>query len=309
MTTWCTVHARDTEFVAATLVVDGDPVCGSCASAMGEEGIPLVGRDWGNSDKENDGKAETSPATLSSNHDGTTESPVYIRGPYKKGKRKAAADLLMSGESLRATAEKLGISKTTVLEVSKEIERTVERTQSETTTTVVQASAYKPPGMTRQREPGEKFLSHTCECGCGSTTRPGWRFIKGHEHAPAGTPKTGLPIEASPADMTLSRAFELVTAELRMSADSMLEMGDDDFDGYVKAHEEAIVLLQDNHPSICGTSALAAGKSIYERALEQANDELRILDMEFRRIERRRSALRGIVAGLEANIEGVKSTQ
>jgi hypothetical protein len=107
----------------------------------------------------------------------------------------------------------------------------------------------------------------------------------------------------------LSRAFELVIAEMQEGIDRMSGDKDKDARECVKAWQEVVGQLRDFHPAISGGSWLNGGPSIYDKARERAEAELRVIGMEIPRLQARQKALQAILAPLKANAEAERDTR
>jgi len=125
--------------------------------------------------------------------------------------------------------------------------------------------------------------------------------------------KAEIPIAPAPIT-TLPRAFEMVTKEVRAHRDSMIDMAKDDADDInweaaIKEHNEVLGILHDCNPAFLGWSQSDGHPSIYERALQRANDELGILELEAQRVNQRITALRAIRDALQANHRAEEDTR
>lgn len=57
--------------------------------------------------------------------------------------------------------------------------------------------------LLRKKKKSAKKTAHLCECGCGASTRSGWRYRKGHGSVPDALESTRtqrLSIRVSPAE-------------------------------------------------------------------------------------------------------------
>lgn len=120
-----------------------------------------------------------------------------------------------------------------------------------------------------------------------------------------------VPAQEPKLDMTLSRAFELVMAELRKGLDHLVEIDDDDPDlkKSIEAQKGMIGMLHDSHPAFMGFSETGRKESLYQRALDRAIDELHIIELELQRLEKRRDALKPMMKVLKENIEAERDTR
>jgi hypothetical protein len=112
--------------------------------------------------------------------------------------------------------------------------------------------------------------------------------------------------------LTLSRAFELVMREFEINIEGMREMSageDPEMDKCVAHEEDVLGTLRDYHPADSGFSVAMKYPSVYERAATSAQAELRTISMELQRLQARETALKGILAALEANGEAEKETR
>lgn len=117
------------------------------------------------------------------------------------------------------------------------------------------------------------------------------------------TPVTIVTVPAEPG-ITLSRAFELVIAEIESSVDNMRDSRDDsdEWKACVKTQEMLAGELRAWHPAVMGMSATGSAPSIYERAMERAEAELGVINLEIQRLEMRRKALEPILQALKTSI-------
>ena len=131
---------------------------------------------------------------------------------------------------------------------------------------------------------------------------------------PVSIPAVQLPAVEAPKpamDMTLSRAFELVMAELNANIETLEDSGDRS-KGMVEAikHDKDIVAtLHDYHPAFTGMTATGCAPSVFDRALEQAQSEVHLIELELQRLARRRDALKPVLAALKASQEAERDTR
>jgi hypothetical protein len=202
------------------------------------------------------------------------------RKPSKEPQLTKAADLLHAGGSLRDVSAATGLAKNTVLSVRRET--------PELPAPIMGAPSHK-------EKPSEN--------------RDGTIQPPVEQHKPqlnVATPVTIVTVEADApkVDMTLSRAFELVIAEMESSLDSLRDDTDnaDDLKDCIKSQEEIVGALREYHPSVMGMSATGMGTSIYERAMERAEAELHIINLEIQRLEMRRKALQPMLDAMKTSI-------
>lgn len=124
-----------------------------------------------------------------------------------------------------------------------------------------------------------------------------------------------VPGKPSKEDMppTLSRAFEMVIAEINADIERLEDHADDQEDEELQnclAHEKELVgTLHDYHPAMMGSTATGIKPSVYERAMERAEEELRIIELEIARLQKRRDALKPVYAALKAAHEAERETR
>lgn len=119
-----------------------------------------------------------------------------------------------------------------------------------------------------------------------------------------------VPEKVQPPDMTLSRAFELVIAEMEGNIDCLREQEDDpDIAEGIKHDEDVVGTLRGWHPAFMGFSSSAPRVSIYERALQRAESELRLINLEIGRLQMRKGALTPMVDALKLNINAERESR
>lgn len=117
-----------------------------------------------------------------------------------------------------------------------------------------------------------------------------------------------------PPSLMLPTAFEMVAKEVRAHRDSMVDLAaenvdDIDWESAIKEHDNTLAILHDCNPAFLGYAESDKHPSIYERALEQANNELELLKLESQRIALRITALQAIRDVLEANHRNEEDTR
>ena len=122
---------------------------------------------------------------------------------------------------------------------------------------------------------------------------------------------SSVPKGAVIPSLFLSRAFEMVIAEMESSLDDLKDSDDNSIEmaNCIKNEQDIIRSLRDYHPAVMGSSSTGACVSIYERALERAEAELRIINLELQRLTKRKAALEPMIAAMKSNTEAERDTR
>jgi hypothetical protein len=251
--------------------------------------------------------------------------------------RQRAKTMLSQGYSAKTIHERLGIPQELVLEIKHivETERDTKAQGGKLGKIAVETKQAGTPAV-EAAGPLPAILRSERRCVCGrpaihkgrcaerrmaahgdatvmTAPKPENRSMTIEQPSPAdkpelkiATPVTIVTVATDPSnpDMTLSRAFELVIAEFEASADSIRDSGagSEDAEECAKSQEALINELRAWHPVAIGMSASSAGTSIYERAMQRAEAELRIIELEIKRLEMRRNALKPMLEAMKTSI-------
>ena len=210
---------------------------------------------------------------------------VQDNGGMKADMRRMVEGMLANDYSPRLIAKRTGLA-----------EKSIERVQAEMAARVPVSNVAPPPAKPIQATNGSRPQPVTVE-EPKAAEKP---------VLSVATPVTIVTVEseAPKPDLTLSRAFELVIAEMEASVDSMRDTLDDseDMAACIKSHEALVGELRGWHPAQMGSSASGTKTSIYERAMDQAEAELRIIDLEIQRLEMRGKALKPMLEAMKTSM-------
>jgi hypothetical protein len=209
--------------------------------------------------------------------------------PIKAAERAEAKRLLMAGIDDPEVAVLSKLSRATIANIRKELGLPI---------------IARRPGPPKKQESSNQNTSIEITKPELPVRSPGLRT------ATTMTIETAAAKEVAP-DMTLSRAFELVMAELNQSIDDLEDCGDesDQFKAALSSYKEIVNTLHDAHPAFMGFSASAPNASIYDRAIGRAETELHLINLELQRLQTRKAALKPMLEALKANIKAEQETR
>jgi hypothetical protein len=122
------------------------------------------------------------------------------------------------------------------------------------------------------------------------------------------TPVTIVTVPHKAPDITLSRAFEMVANELQAQIDNLQDDPDPDIIEGLKHDQNALDCLRGWHPANMGFAA-SSKPSIYVETMKRTESELRIINFELNRLQKRKSALEPILKALKDNIDAEDDTR
>jgi len=252
----------------------------------------------------------------------------------KKEQKVQASELLKSGASVRETMRETGLAKNTVSTVRQELGITEKANPGGSPNHNTKFGAII--GRIIQLEPGKSLTVDAPEGITLNAFAPElfdalvehpktegrtWKVNTDHKimkvivseitKAEPEEVEEESRKEPKAPNITLSRAFEMVMAELRQGIDNLEDVGDDsdDWKAAMKSQKDIVDLLHDSHPAFLGFSNTGAKTSIYERAMERAKTELHIINLEIQRLQMRRDALTPMLKAMGENIANERDTR
>jgi len=195
----------------------------------------------------------------------------------------------------------------------------IDRPPAGTACAICKACGHFCPGKLYSAD-GETAICEDCRAGTScpqAMARKSLDDIVEHSIVPRldtpSGPVRSIPIPQRPENLLLTKAIELVSRELEAGADSLEETaGDVDDEGLrdcAAENRKIATAIRENHPAWMGFAYSAPSESIYEKSLERARSELKIIRYELERLHERETALAAIETALASNIQAEESTR